>query len=444
MPSDVELLRKGSEHERPTRSAASSPASSSSSPSPWPSSGASPSATAPGAPATTRPESAPGSHEMTEALEKHPGLAAHRLPLAFVAEKLEQQGGEASGEIVNGPTQESYDQRAYPREAIAAAQQKNAKAAAERARDRGQDRLRRAGSSPGPRAPRPRQPWTPVGPEGGLQVTEATYTGKPAYVSGRTTALATGDTCTAEQPARCSSAPPAVVSGRPRTHSPTSRPGRRSAPDLPSTAIGSIYRAPPTATCTSAPVSPTAPRTPRRASACSGRPTAAPASPRCRRDRRRHRLHEEPLRRRRRRRPARRLRTCCVGTAVARHGSSSVNGGRFTPPGAAKVGLYETTDGGDDLEARASQDSDSVNPSSPTGADYFRGGISKIAVRPDPPGHRLRLDVRLRPVPRDRRGRAVEADLHDQDARRPGHRPGQPGRVRAAPRCRAADADLPR
>ena len=31
-----------------------------------------------------------------------------------------------------------------------------------------------------------------------------------------------------------------------------------------------------------------------------------------------------------------------VGTAVARHGSSSVNGGRFTPPGAPKVGLYET------------------------------------------------------------------------------------------------------
>jgi hypothetical protein len=29
-----------------------------------------------------------------------------------------------------------------------------------------------------------------------------------------------------------------------------------------------------------------------------------------------------------------------VGTAVARHGSSSVNGGRYTPPGSAKVGLY--------------------------------------------------------------------------------------------------------
>ena len=57
---------------------------------------------------------------MTEALEQPPGLASHRLPLAYVSEKLEQQGGEASGEIKNGPSQESYDQRAYPRQAIAA------------------------------------------------------------------------------------------------------------------------------------------------------------------------------------------------------------------------------------------------------------------------------------------------------------------------------------
>src|SRR6266853_3709828 len=35
-----------------------------------------------------------------------------------------------------------------------------------------------------------------------------------------------------------------------------------------------------------------------------------------------------------------------IGTDVARHGSSSVNGGRFTPPGAPPVGLYESLDGG--------------------------------------------------------------------------------------------------
>src|SRR3954471_22813781 len=35
-----------------------------------------------------------------------------------------------------------------------------------------------------------------------------------------------------------------------------------------------------------------------------------------------------------------------IGTDVARHGSSSANGGRFTPPNAPALGVYESTDGG--------------------------------------------------------------------------------------------------
>src|SRR5438270_892144 len=35
-----------------------------------------------------------------------------------------------------------------------------------------------------------------------------------------------------------------------------------------------------------------------------------------------------------------------IGTMVARHGVSSSNGGRFTPPGAPRLGLYESKDGG--------------------------------------------------------------------------------------------------
>ena len=35
-----------------------------------------------------------------------------------------------------------------------------------------------------------------------------------------------------------------------------------------------------------------------------------------------------------------------IGTDVARHGASSVNGGRFTPPDAPIIGLYESNDGG--------------------------------------------------------------------------------------------------
>ena len=77
-----------------------------------------------------------GSHEMREALEKHPALGNHRLPLAFVSEKLAQSGGEASGEIKNGPSQEAYDQRALPRKTIASAQQKGAARAFGKARSR--------------------------------------------------------------------------------------------------------------------------------------------------------------------------------------------------------------------------------------------------------------------------------------------------------------------
>jgi hypothetical protein len=75
-----------------------------------------------------------------------------------------------------------------------------------------------------------------------------------------------------------------------------------------------------------------------------------------------------------------------IGTDVARHGSSSVNGGRFTPPGSAKVGLYESTDGGTSFSSALILAQDSVNPASATGGDFFRGGCSHIELyRPKPP-----------------------------------------------------------
>jgi hypothetical protein len=69
-----------------------------------------------------------------------------------------------------------------------------------------------------------------------------------------------------------------------------------------------------------------------------------------------------------------------IGTAVARHGASSVNGGRFTPPGAPKIGLYESWDRGRTFSLVFSVASDPVDPSSPNGNDFFRGGISKIEM----------------------------------------------------------------
>jgi hypothetical protein len=73
-----------------------------------------------------------------------------------------------------------------------------------------------------------------------------------------------------------------------------------------------------------------------------------------------------------------------IGTALARHGSSAVNGGRFTPPDAPTIGLYESIDGGLSFTLAFSLPGDSVVPSSPNGSDFFRGGVSKIATYRQP------------------------------------------------------------
>ncbi len=69
-----------------------------------------------------------------------------------------------------------------------------------------------------------------------------------------------------------------------------------------------------------------------------------------------------------------------IGTDVARHGSSSVNGGRFTPPGSALIGLYESSDGGATFSPAVILPQDSVNPASPNGSDFFRAGCSDIEL----------------------------------------------------------------
>jgi hypothetical protein len=69
-----------------------------------------------------------------------------------------------------------------------------------------------------------------------------------------------------------------------------------------------------------------------------------------------------------------------IGTNVARHGSSSVNGGRFTPVGAARVGLYESTDGGATFAPAVILAQDAVSPGVATGGDFFRGGASDVEL----------------------------------------------------------------
>ena len=82
-----------------------------------------------------------------------------------------------------------------------------------------------------------------------------------------------------------------------------------------------------------------------------------------------------------------------IGTDVARHGSSSVNGGRFTPPGSALIGLYESSNGGATFSPTVILTQDSVNPPSPTGGDFFRGGCSHQSCID--PGPRRRCTLRF-------------------------------------------------
>jgi hypothetical protein len=74
-----------------------------------------------------------------------------------------------------------------------------------------------------------------------------------------------------------------------------------------------------------------------------------------------------------------------IGTDVARHGASSVNGGRMTPPSAPAVALYESTDGGATFHVVLSRPSDSVDPGSPNGSDFFRGGVTDVQYDPTDP-----------------------------------------------------------
>src|SRR5438046_3814846 len=69
-----------------------------------------------------------------------------------------------------------------------------------------------------------------------------------------------------------------------------------------------------------------------------------------------------------------------IGTDVARHGSSSVNGGRFTPPGAAQAGLHESPTRATTCTAVKILTQDTVAPGSANGGDFFRGGCSHIEL----------------------------------------------------------------
>ncbi len=293
---------------------------------------------------------------------------------------------EGEGSRIDGLAQEAYDNRAYPSKSIGSAQQHGARTAANAI-------LTAANAF----TKLPAANWQELGPSGvpasSIVVNESTAGTAPTIFSGRTTAIAVAPTCT---PSSCTVFIGAAGGGVWRTSnalasSPSWSPASNG---IESNAIGSIVFDPNDATgntlyvgtgepngsgdseagvglykstdgganwtlvagstagtapCADNPSSLTCP-------VASGRSIGAiaidPAHP----------SH------------------IFIGTDVARHGSSSVNGGRFTPPGSAQVGLYESTDGGTSFSPANILPQDVVFPGSSNGGDFFRGGCSHVEL----------------------------------------------------------------
>ncbi|MCW2601633.1 MAG: hypothetical protein JWM02_3462 [Frankiales bacterium] len=286
-------------------------------------------------------------------------LNRHATALATMAEKLNGSGGEAT----RGPAQEEYDARAYPAAGVAPAQVTRARAAY---------------SQHGKAS----QTFSLVGPNSQRVPGAVTYTGVASTVSGRVTAL---------QPVgRCDSSSCTVLAGTAggglwrTTNALDSQPlWTPVGAGLTSNAVGALTRAGnliyagtgepngssdseagtglfvSTDDGTSFARVPTA--LPNGADLALGRSVASVVV---------DASHPQHL---------------LVGTAVARHGSSSVNGGRYTPPGSAQVGLYESLDAGQTWSLAHAESSDPVVPGSANGGDFFRGGVTRVEQDPVDP-----------------------------------------------------------
>jgi hypothetical protein len=293
-----------------------------------------------------------------------------------------RSGEPESSRIHNGRAQEAYDNRAYPKKSIAAAQQLAAANSA------------RAISNLAPAAP---TSWVPLGPNGvpadALVSSESTGATTGTIFSGRATAIAVAPHCSLSS---CTVFIGAAGGGVWKTtNALASSPAWTSVnSDIPSNAIGSLVFDPTDTTDNTLYVGTGEPNgsgdseagvglykstnggtswSPVGGSTANTAPCASnPASFTCSvaTGRSIGAIAVDPADHNH----------IFIGTDVARHGSSSVNGGRFTPPGSALVGLYESSDGGATFLPAVILTQDSVNPASPNGGDFFRGGCSDIEL----------------------------------------------------------------
>jgi hypothetical protein len=299
---------------------------------------------------------------------KHPKLK-RRLPIAIVKEKVEERGHEGKSEIVSGPSQIQVDQRAYPRHYV-------------------DDQIALAGrqaylDTAGAAALA--TPWSELGPFTPTVPKEVTYTGAPTTNSGRVTAMAIDPNC-GQGAGACRMWIAAAGGGIFRTSDGLAAhvTWLPSSTGLTTGAIGSLI------------IDPTDP-TGNTLYAGTGEPNGSgdseagvglfkstdggqtwalvPGSAAVAQNRSIGAIAIDPD-----------DGTLYVGTDVARHGSSSVNGGRRTPPNAPPLGLYKSTNGGQTFSLAFSRKPNPNDPS--TGNDYFQGGVNKIVIDPNLPARR--------------------------------------------------------
>jgi hypothetical protein len=281
--------------------------------------------------------------------------------------------GEAAERKGSGPAQAAYDDRAFPRKYIS--HQRTVAARQAFKNTKGWSRYAAGQGVTSVRSPI----WEELGPVSPRVPGPATYTGRSTLVSGRVTALATGDSCSADE---CTLYVGAAGGGIWKTtdaldNTPFWQPKSFG---LASNAIGSIA---------------VDPNNPNVVWAGTGEPsgssdseagvglykstnggdswTLVPSSVPRTKDRAIGTIAIDPTN----------SNHILIGTDVARHGSSSVNGGRYTPPNSPKLAIFESYNGGSTWTKVLQLPQDTVDPNSANGSDFFAGGITKILFDPN-------------------------------------------------------------
>jgi hypothetical protein len=317
---------------------------------------------------------------LAEFARERADIHARRLPIAVMHEKLEKDAG---GEILSGPAQQLVDARAYPRGYVETKRALAGRAAYRSAPARlPNSAFRRTAPARAQRAALAAD-WSELGPVTPNVPGAVTYTGAPTTNSGRVTALAVDPNC--GQPGKgCRLWVAAAGGGIFRTADALAATVHwtSSSDGLTSNAIGSIVVDPTNSTGDTLYVGTGEPNGSSDSEAGVGlfkstdggaSWSLVPGSAAVSHDRSIATIAIDPT-------DASHL---YIGTALARHGSSSANGGRRTPPGAPDLGVYESTDGGATFTLAFSKPADPTPAD--TGNDLFTGGVNKIELDPNDP-----------------------------------------------------------